>query len=51
VFHTHPALVQTLLDDRYRRLHQPHGIPVGLNGVTRPSTVRAMRRSQRRIGH
>jgi hypothetical protein len=47
MFHTHPVLIQMLHEDRYRRLRQPHHVPVGLQEVTRPSTVRAIRRSLR----
>ena len=47
MFHNHPALVQTLLDDRYRRMHAPHGVPGRLTEVTRASAVRTLRRAQR----
>ncbi len=49
MFHTHPVLIQTLLDDRYRRIREPHSVPRGLTAVTRPSDVRAIRRTQRWI--
>ena len=45
MFHTHPALVQTLLDDRYRRLHHP--VPTGLTEVRSRAGVRAARRAAR----
>jgi hypothetical protein len=48
MFHTHPVLIQTMHDDRYRRMREPHYVPAGLTEVTRPSTVRAIRRTLRR---
>jgi hypothetical protein len=47
MFHTHPVLLQTMHDDRYRRIREPHHVPAGLTDVTRPSTVRAIRRGLR----
>jgi len=47
MFHTHPVLLQTMHDDRYRRMREPHHVPAGLTEITRPSTVRAIRRSLR----
>ncbi|MFM2078768.1 MAG: hypothetical protein RJA49_2658 [Actinomycetota bacterium] len=50
MFHTHPALVNAIRDDTYRRLDHRHGVPGDdFDGVIPKSvSTRSARRAQRR---
>jgi hypothetical protein len=50
MFHTHPALVQALLDDQYRAINERHRRPLpDLDDTTRRPSARAARKAYRRL--
>lgn len=50
MFHTHPALLQTLTDDHYRRLRDHHHDGIALHDLPSRATLKDARRAQRRGG-